>query len=111
MTKFSEMSPGAINGWLLYAEEHDCGQGQYAPAWYDDITGELVTYSGEIDEVSVFVTEARHTTPDELKAWINAYFVKHKDAPQHPLSRGNSKYVQGLLNRLGRRNTFMECNT
>jgi hypothetical protein len=70
MTKFADMPPGSRNGWLLWCASHDWGQVPNAPAWYDEETGELVTYSAECSDGFMFqIVEARHTTPKELKAW------------------------------------------
>lgn len=69
MTLFADMPKGALNGWLLWCHHHDWGQGPNAPAWFDETTGELVTYGGETDGFTYTVVEARHRTPRELKAW------------------------------------------
>jgi hypothetical protein len=64
VTKFSDMPRGSINGWVLWAQSHDWGQGDATP-WFDDMTGELVTYAWEADRL----VEARHKTPRDMKAW------------------------------------------
>ena len=67
MTKFADMPRGSLNGWLAWCASHDWGQSQ--PAWFDEMTGELVTYGEEYDGFTVTVTETRHKTPRDLKAW------------------------------------------
>lgn len=69
MTKFKDMPSGSRNGWLLWSNAHDWGQGPNAGAWFDEETGELVTYSGEYDGFNYTVVEARHQSPADLKAW------------------------------------------
>lgn len=68
-TRFADMGEGSLRGWILWANSHDWGQGPNAPAYYDETTGELVTHGGENDGFTYTVTEARHKTPAELKAW------------------------------------------
>lgn len=78
MTKFADMPQGSLNGWLLWCQSHEWGTlpDWYEPAkgsgcypWFDDMTGELVTYSIEANGAEAVITEARHKTPRELKAW------------------------------------------
>jgi hypothetical protein len=69
MTKFKDMPSGSLKGWLLWCAEHDWGQGPNAPAYYDDMTGELVTFGGVTDGHTYTIEEARHRTPSELKGW------------------------------------------
>lgn len=70
MTKFADMPKGSLAGWLAWCAEHDWGQGPNAPAYFDEITGEMVTFSAESDDGFTFqIREARHTTPRELKEW------------------------------------------
>lgn len=68
-TRFADMPQASRNGWLLWCASHDWGQGPHAPAYYDETTGELVTFGGEHDGFNWHVVEARHKTPAELKAW------------------------------------------
>lgn len=68
MTRFADMPKGSLNGWLLWAQSHDWSADSHK-AWYDDATGELVTYCAESDGFNWHVVEARHTTPAEMKAW------------------------------------------
>lgn len=68
MTKFTDMGTGTINGWVRWAQSHDWGQGEHV-AWYDEMTGEMVTYNQEYDGISWALTEARHKTPAEMRAW------------------------------------------
>jgi hypothetical protein len=70
MTKFEAMGATCRNGWLLWCASHDWNNGPSARAWYDDMTGELVTYCEETSDGFVWqITEARHGSPAELKAW------------------------------------------
>lgn len=66
--KFADMPQGSLNGWLAWCASHDWGQGEH-PAWFDKMTGEIVTYCTEHDGFNWHVTEGRHTTPADLKAW------------------------------------------
>ena len=67
MTKFIDMPIGSRNGWLAWANEHDWG-GEHA-AWYDKMTGEIVTYGCERRNELWYVIEVRHKTPQQMKAW------------------------------------------
>ena len=74
MALFANMPLASINGWLLWADAHDWGQGTGvdATAHYDEVAGELVTYaweSREGDPKGGAIVEARHKSPRELKAW------------------------------------------
>lgn len=79
MALFSEMTESARGGWLVWCQTHDWGTlpDWYAPAkgsgaypWYDAMTGELVTYSIEAGQgAEAVITEGRHKSPAELKAW------------------------------------------
>ena len=70
MTKFSDMPIGSRNGWVLWAQSHDWGAGDPFIPWYDDMTGELVTYCWVSERNgSGYVEEARHSTPKEMKDW------------------------------------------
>lgn len=70
MTLFKDMGESSRNGWLAWCACHDWGRGEIsAPAWYDDMTGELVTYIQETDGFNWKLAEARHETPAQLKAW------------------------------------------
>lgn len=67
MTKFADMPIGSRNGWILWAQSHDWST---EPSWYDDMTGEMVTYSTDVArDGSWLIVEARHTTPRDMKAW------------------------------------------
>lgn len=69
MTKFSDMPIGSLSGWLAWAHSHDWGANEF-PAWFDDMTGELVTYCWvQESDGTEFIEEARHMTPRDLKAW------------------------------------------
>lgn len=67
MTLFAQMPQGSLNGWLDWCAAHDWCADQ--PAWFDEMTGELVTYTLSSDGFNTHVEEARHKTPRELKAW------------------------------------------
>lgn len=70
MTKFANMPSSSRNGWILWANSHDWGQGPNAPAYYDEATGELVTHGGEFDGFNHYaIKEHRHATPAAMKAW------------------------------------------
>lgn len=68
MTKFTEMPEGSRRGWVAWAQSHDWGT-PFA-AWYDGMTGEMVTYSAEHNANGDWRdVEARHATPAAMKAW------------------------------------------
>ena len=73
MTKFADMPKGSLNGWLAWCGSHDWGQGdtfgESPAAWYDGMTGEIVTYEQFADGFKIRVVEHRHKTPADLKAW------------------------------------------
>lgn len=70
MTKFADMPEGSRSGWIAWANSHDWGAGSNAPAYYDEETGEMVTFGGEFDGSNNYaIVEARHKTPAEMKAW------------------------------------------
>lgn len=70
MTRFADMPSGSLNGWLLWCERHDWGQGPDFPAWFDEMTGDLVTYCWVSEGHGMgYVEEGRHQTPRDLKAW------------------------------------------
>jgi hypothetical protein len=68
-TTFATMPRGSLNGWLNWCHSHEWGQGDRHEAYYDDMTGEMVTFGQEHDGFNWMITEARHKTPAELKAW------------------------------------------
>ena len=70
MTKFQAMGEASRNGWLLWCNSHDWAQTPQGAPWFDDMTGQLVTYAEELsDGFNWAIVEARHDTPAELKAW------------------------------------------
>ncbi len=69
MTKFADMPKGSLNGWIAWARSHDWADGPHTDPWYDDMTGELVTYHQETDGFTWTIVEARHKTPADMKAW------------------------------------------
>ena len=71
MTKFVDMPIGKLNRWLAWAQSHDWGATDYLIPWYDDDTGEIVTYGSVYDTNTGqhYREEARHATPHDMKAW------------------------------------------
>lgn len=67
MTRFADMGPNQVNGWVAWANSHDWGGSK--PAHYDWETGELVTYGMEHDTKQWFEIEGRHKSPAEMRAW------------------------------------------
>lgn len=68
-TPFAEMPQRSLNGWKAWCASHSWSD---QASWYDDMTGEMVTYGVDVtqeDGFRIFVTEARHKTPRDLKNW------------------------------------------
>jgi len=72
MTRFSEMTQAARNGWIVWAQAHPWGDGSqdvHAVAYYDDMDGVIVTHDVTRIGIETRLIARDHACVESLKAW------------------------------------------